>query len=156
MDLSKKPRRTCRTMHECCICHENIQYGYEYYDGGYGNRAHVSCVTPQKEKPVRMTKDEWLDKGKQFFGSDMMQWEFVCPSCGHVQKPEDFRPYEDKGATPNSATVECIGRYDGHMDIDMCSGKSPCNYASYGLFNFNPVTVIDEDGSKHRCFAFKE
>lgn len=109
-----------------------------------------------RPEPVRMTKQEWLDKGKQLFGDDMMQWEFVCPSCGHVQKVEDFRPFKDKGATPNSALIECIGRYDGHMENDIGSGKSPCNYASYGLLNFNRVTVIEEDGTEHRCFAFKE
>lgn len=107
-------------------------------------------------EPIRMTKDEWMKKGRELFGEDMMHWEFVCPSCGHVQKPEDFRPYKERGATPNSALIECIGRYDGHMHVHIGSGESPCNYASYGLFNFNPVTVIDEDGTESRCFAFKE
>jgi hypothetical protein len=42
--LKNKPVRVCRTMHECCVCHETITCGDGYYDGGYGNRAHVTCV----------------------------------------------------------------------------------------------------------------
>ena len=36
----------------------------------------------------------------------------------------------------------------------MCSGKSPCNYTGYGLFNICPVLVTDEDGKELRCFGF--
>jgi hypothetical protein len=102
------------------------------------------------------TIDEWLAEGERLFGQNMLEWKFVCPSCGHVQTPEDFRPHKDKGSTPDSARFSCIGRYDGHMDTDMCSGKSPCNYTSGGLFKLAPITVIDADGKKFSCFAFAE
>jgi len=94
---------------------------------------------------MTMTKDEWQQKGKELFGDDMLDWRFVCPSCGNVQTPRDFKPYKDPGATPGDACSNCIGRFDGHGDVEILSGKSPCNYASGGLFNFNPVRVLDGD-----------
>jgi hypothetical protein len=42
--LDKKPRRICYSVHECCVCHTAILCGQEYYDGGYGRRAHVKCI----------------------------------------------------------------------------------------------------------------
>ena len=108
-----------------------------------------------KTKMVTMTVEAWKEKGKQLFGEDVLKWRFVCPSCGHIQTPEDFRPYKGEGATPDIAYFSCIGRYDGHGDTVMCSGKSPCNYTSGGLFNLAPVMVTDGD-NKHYCFAFDE
>lgn len=105
-------------------------------------------------KLITKTKAEWEAEGKELFGEDMLQWEFVCPSCKNVQKPEDFRKYKDRGATPNTAMFNCIGRYDGHGDNDMCAGKQPCNYTSGGLLMINPVCVIDEEGKKHYIFDF--
>jgi hypothetical protein len=107
-----------------------------------------------KEQTV-LTKAEWLSKGQLLFGDDPLKWKFVCPSCGNIQTPEDFRKYKDVGATPNTAYFNCIGRYDGHEDVDMCSGKSPCNYSGGGLFGLNPITVIDGDKQIH-VFAFNE
>lgn len=91
---------------------------------------------------VTMTRDEWLQKGKELFGEDMLKWRFVCPSCSHVQTPEDFRPYSEQGVTPDTAYMNCIGRYDGHGDVPILSGQGPCNYTSGGLFNLNPIKVI--------------
>lgn len=36
--------RYCRTMLHCQICDRAISYGEQYYDGGYGRRAHEFCV----------------------------------------------------------------------------------------------------------------
>lgn len=111
------------------------------------------CDVP---RVVRMTEAEWLARGRELFGEDRLQWRFVCPSCGHVQRPADFHPYRDEGASPDSATRVCIGLYDGHDDVPMCSGRSPCNYAAYGLLHLCPVVVVGDDGSEHQCFGFAE
>ncbi len=100
-----------------------------------------------------MTKEEWIAEGKRLFGDDMLKWRFVCPSCGHIQTPEDFRRYKEKGATPDTAYFNCIGRYDGHENVDMCSGKSPCNYSGGGLFGLNPVKVTNGEKTI-QVFAF--
>ncbi|MDP2730562.1 MAG: VVA0879 family protein [Dehalococcoidales bacterium] len=103
---------------------------------------------------ITMTKEDWLAKGTKLFGPDMMTWRFVCPACKHIASVEDFKKYKDAGASPDSATTRCIGRFDGHMDVDMGAGQ-PCNYTGYGLFNLCPVKVMD--GEKElRSFAFDE
>jgi hypothetical protein len=44
--LLECPIRTCYSLHECCLCFGEIIANDEYYDGGYGNRAHIGCVVP--------------------------------------------------------------------------------------------------------------
>ncbi|KKK47882.1 hypothetical protein LCGC14_3150700, partial [marine sediment metagenome] len=100
-----------------------------------------------------MTKEEWMAKGQELFGPQMFDWRFRCPSCGNVQSAEDFRSYQSKGATADSARSECIGRYDGHIVVEIGTTPGPCNYTSGGLFNLNPVTVVDGD-RRYSSFAF--
>jgi hypothetical protein len=98
------------------------------------------------------THAEWQAEGERRFGPDLMKWRFVCPICGNIASIEDFRPH--KGATPNSATCECIGRYT--LFGDRKAGEKPCNYAGYGLFRLSPVRVILATGKEIHCFAFAE
>lgn len=53
-DFSKYPIRTCRSKNGldigCEICGYPILKGNKYHDGGFANRAHVSCVTENKLK----------------------------------------------------------------------------------------------------------
>ena len=108
------------------------------------------------EESVILTKEQWLSKGKELFGEDMTTWRFVCPGCGHIQSVNDFRQYKDKGATPNSATFECIGRYsngNSWFNDNLKKIGGPCDYTSYGLICLAPVTVVDGDKTLH-CFAF--
>jgi hypothetical protein len=44
IDFTKYKLRTCTSMHECSVCHKKIGLGDEYYDGGYGRRAHKDCA----------------------------------------------------------------------------------------------------------------
>lgn len=44
--LLHSPVRTCRTMHECCLCDVPIRHGDGYRDAGVMIRAHLSCVNP--------------------------------------------------------------------------------------------------------------
>lgn len=108
--------------------------------------------------PVKMTYEDWMAKGKELFGDDMLQWKFVCPGCGQVQTAEDFRPYKDKGASPESARIECIGRYTNGKSWAFRNHKDrtqPCDYAGYGFFNICPVVVATEGGEIY-SFAFAE
>lgn len=105
---------------------------------------------------TKYTVAEWIAEGTRIFGADMLQWRFVCPSCGHIQTAEEFRPYgAAAGATANSVTCECIGRYTGAKDA-FVKGQQPCNYAGYGLFHLSPVRVIQEDGHETHAFAFAD
>jgi hypothetical protein len=105
-----------------------------------------------------MTEAEWMKKGKELFGEDMLKWRFVCPGCGCIQSVEDFRQYKDKGADPSSAYCECLGRYIGGSSwmYDKRKKGVRCDYAGYGLLRISPVTVIDDDGKEIKCFAFDE
>ena len=48
---SNRPLRTCRTMHDCCICGTEIRRGHSYRDGGYDRRAHEHCAE-RKDRAV--------------------------------------------------------------------------------------------------------
>lgn len=111
----------------------------------------------------QISRSEWIAKGTALFGPDMLSWRFRCPCCGHVQTPEDFRPFEERGATPNSAVNECLGRYlpkeqRGGLSPDHANTKvkSPCDYAAYGLFRLAPFVVQFEDGTESHAFGFAE
>lgn len=102
---------------------------------------------PTPAGSIHYTRDEWYAEGKRLFGDDMMQWRFVCPICGQVQKPEDFRQYAPGGAQPSSAYAECIGRYL-HRSVSRSAfepkkgdPEKPCDYAAFGLLRVAPVAV---------------
>lgn len=105
---------------------------------------------------IELTEDQWNARGQELFGLDHLKWRFKCPICGHVAAVEDFKPFADKGATPNSATNECIGRYTKGVDALSEKTAQPCNYAGYGLLRLSPVLVKRPDGSEVHCFAFDE
>lgn len=49
-DIKKYPLRICRSMHDCFICQSDIFCGEQYYDGGYGHRAHKLCADNQAKE----------------------------------------------------------------------------------------------------------
>lgn len=104
----------------------------------------------------RMTADEWRVEGERRFGADPLKWKFVCPSCGHIQAVEDFRPYKAQGATADSAFQQCIGRFTGAGGAFDATKWKPCNYAIYGLFHLQHVVVIHENGSEVKAFSFAD
>lgn len=103
-------------------------------------------------KEIKMTEQEWRDEGVRRFGTDPMQWKFVCPSCGHVATPQDWK---DAGAGPGEVAFSCVGR---HMENakQMSQKPGPCNYAGGGLIGLNPVLIKWDNGKETRVFAFAE
>ena len=108
-----------------------------------------------ERKIERYTHDEWLAEGARLFGADFGDWQFVCPVCTNIAKVSDYKQYKEKGATPDSATCECIGRYDGSKGTAFgeVRGK-PCNYALYGLFRFVDTVITFPDGKIRNSFKF--
>jgi hypothetical protein len=104
-----------------------------------------------------MTHAEWEAEGKKRFGEDFMKWKFVCPVCKNVAAVEDYKPFKDKGATPDSATCQCIGRFTGakYKAFGNPRGK-PCDYALFGLFRLPGVIVKFPDGKEKMSFAFAD
>lgn len=97
-----------------------------------------------------MTKDEWLTEGMGLFGKDGLQWKFKCPCCGYVASAQD---YKNAGAPISAVAFSCIGRWASiskEAFDDKDKRNIPCNYASTGLININPVEV---DGLRVFDFA---
>jgi hypothetical protein len=110
-----------------------------------------------------MTHEEWMTEGKRRFGENFDDWKFVCPVCKHVASVGDFRKHKDNGATPDSATRQCIGRYDGSKGTAFGEKRfkngGPCDYALYGLFRLPGVIVTGSpyaDGKQMMSFAFAD
>lgn len=127
----------------------------------FGQVRRSEVVAQMGYELTRLTHEEWLADGERLFGHDFLRWRFVCPVCKHVAAVTAFAPYKDQGATPQSATCECIGRYqrDSCKAFGDDSGKAPkrpCDYAGYGLLKLSPVLVVFPDGSEQQSFAFDE
>lgn len=89
----------------------------------------------------KVTSDEWVAEGVSLFGKNKSKWKFVCPSCGHVQTPEDMKAV---GAEDYQAFFSCIGRFKESKGT-IFNKKSPCNYTNGGFFNLSIVRV--DEGS---------
>ncbi len=104
-----------------------------------------------------MKHTEWLAEAERLFGQDPKGWRFVCPACGHIQGIQDFLDRTNLSKEEISRVVgfSCIGRYDGHMDVEMGTKPGPCNYAGGGLICLNPVKVTMEQGKSIDVFDFE-
>lgn len=104
------------------------------------------------KKPQRsVTKAEWEDQGTALFGANKNDWRFVCPACGYVQTPTDYR----KSHAPRDAIAfSCVGRWRNKARKAFGeTGPGPCDYAGGGLFSLNPVCITDH-GDGIRIFEF--
>ena len=100
----------------------------------------------------RINHADWKAEAIKLYGEDSSQWEFRCPVCGHVTKVKDW---QDAGAPEGQVAFSCVGRHiDGARGAFDGTGPGPCNYAGGGLFQMNPVTVVQEDGHETRAFEF--
>ena len=107
-----------------------------------------------KKTKDKYTQQGWLEQGRALFGDNVLEWEFVCPSCGQIQKPEDFLPFfKEESKAINIAYFNCIGRYNGRAN-HIFANEQPCNYTTGGLLNISPVTVIPESGEEIKVFDF--
>ena len=109
---------------------------------------------PEGKGTKNLTKKEWEKEGNKLFGSNEFNWKFICPSCGNIQTPEDFRKYKGDGATPSDAYFKCIGRFIDGCEGSMDNEKSPCNYTQGGLLILSQIIVTDDKGKQHKVFDF--
>lgn len=106
--------------------------------------------TTDSSECVRFTLEEWQAEARRRFGEDPRNWKFVCPSCRHVASSNDWKSV---GASEGEIAFSCVGR---HLPEAKTLGErpGPCNYAGGGLFQLNPITVVDPEGREHKMFAF--
>lgn len=94
---------------------------------------------------------DWHAEGVELFGPDELAWRFVCPSCGHVATPNDWKAAE---APEGAVAFSCVGRWMPETKGEIFAKSGPCNYAGGGLFGLNPVRIVLDNGKEHRIFAF--
>lgn len=95
------------------------------------------------------SREEWLDKGRELYGDDYYQWKFRCPACGNIARIEDYKEFKDKGASPDSAATECLGRYKRGR-----KGPLKCDWAAYGFFSGPSYIKFDDEPRKAAVFNF--
>ena len=104
--------------------------------------------------PVLLYMD-WLARGKELYGPDMLDWQFVCPACGHVQT---LREFHEAGIDPDYGVANCASRFG-------LGGNPTCKWTTGGLLrlggcyvinrNYIPVLVFDfaaDAGKKVKSF----
>lgn len=78
-DWMKYPRRKCFSLYSCEVCKESILLGQFYYDGGFGRRAHETCVVdkcPECGAPIH--RDSVEEAGVEIaWCSENCGWEVV-------------------------------------------------------------------------------
>jgi hypothetical protein len=104
-----------------------------------------------KNTDKKMTKEEWYAEGERRFGKDQMKWKFICPACGYIATPKDWK---DAGVDLNTVAFSCVGRWLGiTRKMFERDKRGPCDYAGGGLFRLNPMKV---DGVSIFDFAPEE
>lgn len=97
-----------------------------------------------------LTLEEYMAEGERLFGPEQLDWRFVCPSCGHVASPRDWKA---AGAPEGAVAFSCVGRWTCSKQELFSKDGGPCNYTGGGLFALNPVTVRAGDRT-YNVFEF--
>ena len=92
-----------------------------------------------------ISRDAWLQKAKDLFGKDPLDWKFKCVSCGNIQTARDFIEADFKtGRAMQLVYQECIGRH--------VKGRG-CDWTLYGLLSIHELEV-EHEGSRIPVFKF--
>ena len=107
-----------------------------------------------------MTLAEWQEKGILLFGEDVNYWQFICPSCGHIQTRAEWLSLGMQETMIDTRLgFSCIGRWLDPLDRvefgERSKGKG-CNYVGDHAPNISPITVIISEGEERPTFGFKE
>lgn len=109
-------------------------------------------VLPPLAGPVRcVSLSDWLAEGESRFGPDRMIWRFVCPACGVVATPLNWMKV---GAPLGAVAFACHGRWLPRCRAAFDPGPGPCDYSGGGLFNLNPVEILDPETREVLCRKF--
>jgi hypothetical protein len=109
---------------------------------------------------IYSSTDDWRAEARRRFGDDAMRWKFRCPVCGNIQTPEDFYPFREKGATPDTAAQQCLGRFTGGRkafgEKPPGTPKRPCDYAAFGLLRINTDIIEIDEKTRTHVFPFAD
>ena len=114
----------------------------------------VTETIDEENYTVYESIDAWKAEGEKRFGSDIRNWRFKCPMCGHIASVQDFIDAGCKDAE-NSAYEECLGRYTG-KGTPVKGDSSGCNWAAYGLFGIphGGVYVVTDKANDKAAHIF--
>ena len=93
--------------------------------------------------PVLRYQD-WVARGKELYGPDMLDWQFVCPACGHVQT---LREFHEVGIDPDYGVANCASRFG-------IGGSPTCKWTTGGLLRLGGYYVINPNYIPQLIFAF--
>jgi len=105
------------------------------------NAAFSSTEQQQRQK---MTGEQWRAEAMRRFGDDVLNWRFVCPSCGAEIRAAQWSA---AGAPSTAVAFSCVGRWKDGFG---------CKYAGGGPLKLNPITVVHDDGTEADYFAFAD
>lgn len=93
--------------------------------------------------PVLRYQD-WVARGKELYGPDMLDWQFVCPACGHVQT---LREFYEVNIDPDYGVANCASRFG-------IGGSPTCKWTTGGLLRLGGYYVINPNYIPQLIFAF--
>lgn len=89
---------------------------------------------------VELSKEEWLEKGKELYGEDTEDWKFKCSNCGRIQSGNSIREQMEKGE--KSQRWGMLKKGDDFDPATSCFSPS-CNWVSNGLFSTGILVIYD-------------
>lgn len=119
----------------------------DYWFVNYYQEANQPDLSKCGPYPV-LTYDEFMNKGKEIYGVDMMDWKFKCPQCGHVHSLGDF---QKAGIDINKGLSCCASRFP-----ELGYSKPDCKWTTGGLFKIGGQFVISQDYIPILIFAFAD
>lgn len=101
---------------------------------------------------------EWLSEGKKLFGTNFINWGFVCPACNKVSYVRDFIELGiSKDDALEVAPVHCIGRHNGKgvKGINGANKGNGCDWSANGLLrNLESGVIVKNDLDEFFIFDF--
>lgn len=93
-----------------------------------------------------VTLEQWEAEGERLYGKNHLGWRFRCPTCGHIQTPQEFKT---AGIDPHMAYQSCASRYG-------LGGESTCKWTAGGLLITGGRYVIDARYCPRLIFEFAD
>lgn len=93
-----------------------------------------------------VTLEQWEAEGERLYGKNHLEWRFRCPTCGHIQTPQEFKT---AGIDPHKAYQNCASRYG-------LGGESTCKWTVGGLLRTGGRYVIDARYRPRLIFEFAD
>lgn len=103
---------------------------------------------------MKMTKEEFFEKGKGFYGEDNLNWMFKCPHCKREQSFNSVIQQMKDGSP--SKRFGLLKKGDP-MGIESSCFSPSCNWTANGLFSSDILVILDKSkphdaNRKENCY----